>query len=238
MALVRDRAAPLLDKADQLHELLKAQARIQFQSGTGAGEVRSWQNSLPPLLKDLDDAGLGHVEVLLEHKLPFSPKRADVVICGVHPKTRRPSYVVVELKQWTTATMRPDGMVTVPQYGQQPVLHPIDQVRSYCQYLVDYVPSLAHGDLHGIAYLHHPGASSWALNGPAPDAYGRQLPRHRDCRVWAPWSGSGSIRLPERPGQTALVPPCSGTGLLRIRPVLRVRISMITGRRSAQLLFA
>ncbi|GAA4537184.1 hypothetical protein GCM10023175_05360 [Pseudonocardia xishanensis] len=69
--------------------------------------------------------------------------------------------------------MRPDGLVTVPQYGRQPVLHPIDQVRSYCQYLVDYVPSLAHGDLHGIAYLHDPGASNWALDGPAPDAYGR-----------------------------------------------------------------
>jgi hypothetical protein len=174
VALVRGRAAPLLSKADQLHEMLKVQARLQFQAGTGDGEVQSWRNSLPVLLQDLHDAGLDHVEVLVEHKLPFSPKRADVVVCGVHPKTNRPSYVVVELKQWTTAVAGPDGMVTLPQYGQ-PVLHPIDQVRSYCQYLVDYVPYLEQGDnqLHGIAYLHNAAAKNWTLDDHAPDAYGR-----------------------------------------------------------------
>jgi hypothetical protein len=38
--------------------------------------------------------------VLVEYQLPLTSKRADVVLCGVHPRTGQSSYVVVELKQW------------------------------------------------------------------------------------------------------------------------------------------
>ena len=58
---------------------------------------------MPALLTDLMEAGLGGVDVLIEQPLPFSPKRADVILCGVHPRTRRPSSVLIELKQWTEA---------------------------------------------------------------------------------------------------------------------------------------
>jgi hypothetical protein len=37
-------------------------------------------------------AGLDDVEVLLEYQLPLTSKRADVVLCGVHPRTGQPSY--------------------------------------------------------------------------------------------------------------------------------------------------
>ena len=40
-------------------------------------ESRSWRHSLPVLARDLRDAGLGGVEVLLEQRLPLSSKRAD-----------------------------------------------------------------------------------------------------------------------------------------------------------------
>jgi hypothetical protein len=60
-------------------------------------EVRSWERSLPVLAEDLIRAGLGRVEVLVEHSLPLSSKRIDVVLAGQHPKTRAPSYLVVEL---------------------------------------------------------------------------------------------------------------------------------------------
>lgn len=94
MALVRRSAAELLaeSKADRLHELLSEQARFQLESRVGVSEVRSWRRSLPVLLGDLADAGLEHVEVLLEHKLPHSPKRVDAVLCGTHPRTGEPSY--------------------------------------------------------------------------------------------------------------------------------------------------
>ncbi|MDQ3988274.1 MAG: ATP-binding protein, partial [Actinomycetota bacterium] len=175
MALVRANAGSLLEDAlaGKLHELLAKQARIQFDAATGRSEIRSWELSLPAFLTDLRDAGLGHVEVLLEHKLPYTPKRVDVVLCGVHPKTGRASYVLVELKQWTNAESIGNGLVLVPQYGQ-PVLHPVEQVRGYCQYLVDFTPALAGGagTVHGIAYLHNAGAAGWKIGHYRMDEYG------------------------------------------------------------------
>lgn len=158
MALVRRSAAELLveAKADRLHVLLNEQARFQLDSRVGASEVRSWQRSLPPLLTDLLDAGLGDVEVLLEHKLPHSPKRVDVVLCGIHPRSGDASYVLVELKQWSKAEQNVANLVTIDAYSD-PVLHPVEQVRGYCEYLVDSTPALAERQncVHGIAYLHN-----------------------------------------------------------------------------------
>jgi uncharacterized protein len=180
VALVRDRADVLLRKAeaDGLHELLVEQARIRFDTRTGVGEVNSWRKSLPALLGDLRDAGLDHVEVLLEHRLPYSPKRVDALLCGVHPRTGRPSYVLVELKQWTNAESVGDELVHVPQYGEQPVLHPAEQVRRYCRQLVDFTPMLAsNGGVHGIAYLHNPGAEGWRLSRYKIDEFGQLYTR-------------------------------------------------------------
>jgi hypothetical protein len=70
-----------------------------------AGEIRSWERSLHTLSADLVQAGLDDVEVLVEYQLPLTSKRADVVLCGVHPRTGQPSYVVVELKQWSSASL-------------------------------------------------------------------------------------------------------------------------------------
>lgn len=49
MALFRGNASALLVKAEakELHELLAEQARMQFNAGTGVGELRSWEKSLP-----------------------------------------------------------------------------------------------------------------------------------------------------------------------------------------------
>ena len=64
VALVRRSAAELLDeaRAGRLHRYLSEQAAFQLESRVGAGEVRSWQRSLPVLLADLAEAGLGEVE--------------------------------------------------------------------------------------------------------------------------------------------------------------------------------
>lgn len=122
----------------------------------GSSEQRSWTYSLVVLLRDLVDAGLGDVEVLLEHKLPHSPKRVDAVLCGVHPGTGAPSYVLVELKQWSKVEACAEDLVAVPGMRKRH-LHPVEQVRRYCEYLVDSTPALADRPevVHGIAYLHN-----------------------------------------------------------------------------------
>ncbi|WP_405498346.1 DNA/RNA helicase domain-containing protein [Nocardia sp. NBC_00511] len=108
------------------------------------------------LLNDLVDAGLAQIEVLIEYGLPHSPKRVDAVLCGVHPGTGAPSYVLVELKQWSTIEKVAEELVEIRGYGKK-TLHPVEQVRRYCEYLVDSTPALADRPevVRGIAYLHN-----------------------------------------------------------------------------------
>ncbi len=115
--------------------------------------------SLPVLQADLMDAGLGAVEVLVEYQLPLTSKRADVVLAGRHPQTGHPSYVVVELKQWSRATSFEGSvdLVQIDAYGGRAVAHPSIQVRDYCDYLADFTAVLADEPHHlnGVAYLHN-----------------------------------------------------------------------------------
>jgi hypothetical protein len=122
-------------------------------------EIRSWESSLPALAQDLIECGLGDLEVLMEYQLPFTSKRMDAVLCGTHPKTGRPSVLVVELKQWTSADAVVDttDLVTIGAYGNQPQLHPGEQVRRYCEQLEDLNRYFENTEVHlsGAAYLHN-----------------------------------------------------------------------------------
>ncbi|MFF4884729.1 DNA/RNA helicase domain-containing protein [Streptomyces nigra] len=124
----------------------------------GTSEVRSWERSLPVLTAALNDAGLGGVEMMMEYALPLNSKRADVVLAGVHPSTGEPSYVVVELKQWSEALPVEDDptLCHVERYAHS-VLNPIEQVRRYCDYLVNFNGAVAeHGHrVSGVAFLHN-----------------------------------------------------------------------------------
>ncbi|MFD8693405.1 DNA/RNA helicase domain-containing protein [Kitasatospora purpeofusca] len=131
-----------------------------------ASEVRSWERSLPVLAATLREAGLGDVEMLIEYALPLSSKRADVVLAGTHPVTGEPSYVVVELKQWSGAEPE-DGapaLCRVDAYPR-PVLNPVEQVRDYVRYLCDFNGALD-GREHlvaGVAFLHN--ATEFGVSG-------------------------------------------------------------------------
>ncbi len=135
--------------------------QMRHSSGRRASdsEMRSWERSLPILAQDLVGAGLGRVEMIVEHALPLSSKRIDVVLAGQHPSKRTPSYLVVELKQWSAARRWEDepGLVTVDAYGHRPVLHPLAQVKGYCEYLVNFTRVLHDMPecVAGAAYLHN-----------------------------------------------------------------------------------
>jgi uncharacterized protein len=55
------------------------------------------------------------------------------------------------------------------------VLHPAEQVRRYCQQLVDFTPALTNGSngVYGIAYLHNAGAEGWRMRRYQLDEYGQ-----------------------------------------------------------------
>ncbi|MFT4011702.1 MAG: DUF2075 domain-containing protein, partial [Nocardioidaceae bacterium] len=139
----------------------EALARALAYSGVApsVAERRAWRASLPVLGRDLVHAGLGHVEVLLEHRLPLTSKRTDVVLAGVHPRTGSPSYLVVELKQWSHAHRWEDDdtLVEVPGAPYRPVLHPSLQVSGYVGYLRDFTTAIdaSHSSIQGVAYLHN-----------------------------------------------------------------------------------
>jgi uncharacterized protein len=161
LALVRRSAASLaaLASSGSVAELIFEQMLHDVGVRAAPAERRSWDRSIPVLAADLVEAGLGQVEVLLEHRLPLSSRRVDAILAGSHPVTGLASYVVVELKQWSGADLfdGDPGLVLVDGYGRHPRLHPAEQVRGYCEYLRDFVPALAaSGDLvAGAAYLHN-----------------------------------------------------------------------------------
>ena len=152
---VRGFSALELHLADRIAE----QMSIQTGHRPAPAELRSWSRSLPALRADLVSAGLDDVEMLIEYQLPLTSKRADVILAGHHPATGHPSYVVIELKQWSAAERFEDSdtLVRVEQYGNRAVTHPAIQVAGYCDYLADFVTHLAEHphSLSGAAYLHN-----------------------------------------------------------------------------------
>ena len=119
--------------------------------------MRSWERSLDVLSRDLVEAGLQDVEALVEYQLPLTSKRADIVLCGNHPRTGAPQFVVVELKQWSRAHLLDDADDLCVLEGMGTRLHPVEQVRHYCTHLRDFVAALSddHTGIAGVAYLHN-----------------------------------------------------------------------------------
>ncbi|MEV5895911.1 DNA/RNA helicase domain-containing protein [Nonomuraea fuscirosea] len=142
-----------------LAEAIAEHVRATTGHRSSPSEIRSWQRSLPALARDLADAGLHRVEMLVEYKLPLTSKRADVVLAGVHPRTGEDSYVVIELKQWSRAEPSESGehLVIVDGMPGGETLHPAEQVRRYCEYMRDFLGALNGNQdaVYGAAYLHN-----------------------------------------------------------------------------------
>jgi DUF2075 family protein len=142
-----------------LAEAIAEHVRATTGRRPSPSEFKSWQRSLPVLARDLADAGLHRVEMLVEYKLPLTSRRVDVVLAGVHPRTGEDSYVVVELKQWSRAEPSESGehLVIVEGMLGGETLHPAEQVRRYCEYMCDFLGALngKPNAVHGAAYLHN-----------------------------------------------------------------------------------
>ncbi|MGB3698798.1 MAG: DUF2075 domain-containing protein [Gordonia sp. (in: high G+C Gram-positive bacteria)] len=160
MTLLRTTADDVrFSQPDSLVEQLLEQMVFSTGRRAGQSEQNSWRRSLPALAQDLREAGLSSVEMLVEYHLPLTSQRADVVLAGVHPDTGAPSYVVVELKQWTAAYAfeGSSGILDVPGMPGGPKLNPVNQVRGYCEYLADFARVVENQPdaLAGVAYLHN-----------------------------------------------------------------------------------
>jgi DUF2075 family protein len=143
--------------AGSLVNRMSEQFRFAYGHNPAPAEQRSWERSLTTLTDDLHDAGLAEIEMLLEYRLPLTSRRVDALLCGVHPTTGDPSYVVIELKQWSRAIPVDGTDNVVLEDGRGPRLHPSAQVAGYCDYLADFNASLGGSveRLAGAAYLHN-----------------------------------------------------------------------------------
>ena len=162
MPLLRTSAAELTTRFANPRDLAEHMVQQASFEGLGAAspaEVRSWEKSVPELAKAINAAGLGDVTVLLEHQLPLTSKRVDAILAGTHPTTGEPSYVIVELKQWSTAHSFEDNpeLVDVPGILSAPRSHPILQVDDYRSYLTSFATILEeHSErVQGAVYLHN-----------------------------------------------------------------------------------
>jgi hypothetical protein len=142
----------------RLASILAEQVKRTTGRNPSPAEKNSWPRSIPVLARDLVEAGLGDVEMLIEYQLPLTSKRADVVLAGIDARTGGDAYVVVELKQWSHAELYEDDEHLVMVEGlHRPASHPLLQVQGYCESIADFVGPLAERPdaVRGVAYLHN-----------------------------------------------------------------------------------
>lgn len=143
---------PLTEQLVHEHTRIKGGA-------AGQGDVASWNNSVPVVVRALLDCGLDEVEVQVEVDLPHTNCAVDLVLCGKHPGMGTNSYLAVELKQVRHATVDPLCPIAVDLgFGDgKNKLHPVRQVQRYCEYMLRYLPHLRENEdqLMGVALLHN-----------------------------------------------------------------------------------
>ncbi|MCB9898610.1 MAG: DUF2075 domain-containing protein [Planctomycetes bacterium] len=125
-----------------------------------AGEFRSWQRSLDELAQLLGRTQLGDVGVTMgsatrsaqgmrvaeprgsevgvctEYHLPLQAKRVDVMLFG-ESSQGTPNSLVVELKQWSEASLEDEDAINVLAHGREHA-HPSRQALDYAGYLASY----------------------------------------------------------------------------------------------------
>ncbi|GAA2361038.1 DUF2075 domain-containing protein [Streptomyces carpaticus] len=123
------------------------------------GDVKSWDKSIPVVVKALLETGRGEVEVQVEVDLPHTNSAVDLVLCGRHPGTGSDSYLAIELKQVRHATVDSACPIAVDLgFGDgKHKLHPVRQIQRYCDYMVRYLAHLQEDPerLKGVALLHN-----------------------------------------------------------------------------------
>lgn len=159
--------------------------------------AEEWVDGVVRLAGILVDCGLGDVQMLIEYELYREPGAnglgpVDVVLAGVHPKSRTPSFVLIELKRWSYA--RPvRGSLLLVDSGKDPKPNPAAQVDGYRVNMLKHLDLFGDSFVHlnGIAYLpnltrhedqwvtdYSPSRHSRAMTGMRPDEFVKQLREH------------------------------------------------------------
>lgn len=126
---------------------------------TNKNEVLSWKNSMQYMRNVLDDNAIpGDAKISIECQVPNTSKRIDFIITG-QTENGQDCAVIVELKQWETATATDlDGVVkTYVGGGIREVSHPSYQAWSYAALLEGFNTAIEEQDIYlqACAFLHN-----------------------------------------------------------------------------------
>lgn len=124
-----------------------------------ANEVQSWKGSLTDVAKVLREDGIpDDIGVAVELHIPQSGKRIDVTLTGKNAAGDK-NAILVELKQWQTASATIMDAMVITQLGRglREVVHPSYQAWSYATLLEGFNEAVYAGGIsvHPCAYLHN-----------------------------------------------------------------------------------
>ncbi|MCC2876609.1 DUF2075 domain-containing protein [Lachnoclostridium pacaense] len=136
---------------EELADKLWADVHEKVPVDRSDSEYRSWKQSLPKLIKVVNDAGLGNLMLAAEYKLPTGG-RIDAMLLGYSAAEHTPLAVIVEIKQWSKEKIaikdRGFTVIHVQNDGQgYPSIHPICQTNEYIKYMNRNHGSVLDGNL-------------------------------------------------------------------------------------------
>lgn len=142
----------MLDKFQSFED-----SEIEFNDN----EILSWKNSLPILIKLINQAGLTDLDLIMEYETPLN-SRIDTLLVGYNKVTGRPTAMIIELKQWqsiNTKFIESNTFVKLDNVEEESSIrsHPIAQTHTYKSHLKCNHSNLGDNqvDILEIQYLHN-----------------------------------------------------------------------------------
>jgi DUF2075 family protein len=145
--------------ANDIADKIQSSFKEVMGYATGRREFESWRSSMLHMhnvLLDIaipDDAGIA-----IEYKIPQTSKRVDFIVTGKESSGQE-CAILVELKQWSEATLTGKDGVIVSYVGgrEREVAHPSYQAWTYASLLNDFNQVVVADDiqLFPCAYLHN-----------------------------------------------------------------------------------
>ena len=146
-------------RESKIDYIIHEQFKQRLGRRTGDREVISWRNSMQYMRNVLDDPEIpSDAKISIECQVPNTSKRIDFIITG-QDADNRDTAVIIELKQWETATATTlDGIVRAFVGGAvREVSHPSYQAWSYASLLEGFNEEIYQGGIRiqPCAFLHN-----------------------------------------------------------------------------------
>ena len=145
--------------SNRIEEIVHERLKLRTHKSVGRQEIASWKNSLGYMDRILEDEDIpADSRVAIEYNIPNSSKRIDFILTG-QDAARRDTALVIELKQWSEASLTSKDAVVKTYLGGHEVetSHPSYQAWTYVALLEDFNETVQNDDifLQPCAYLHN-----------------------------------------------------------------------------------